>query len=150
MLEIAAKQAAVLVENDDDGAMEPMLAGAHAEQFPLFQLMRLTARVVQEAHTWLQTDRFCRFLSDITKEAHKWETDRAAIPGSTYHVGSFLPYAPLTWTATSPPRLAHMEPIHTWREGYFPTVSPGRRSILTASKEHLARLPTLADPTNVP
>eukprot|EP00873_Tetraselmis_striata_P042935 jgi/Tetstr1/463199/TSEL_008131.t1 len=45
MLEIAAKQAAVLVENDDDGAMEPLLTGAHAEQFPLFQLMRLTARV---------------------------------------------------------------------------------------------------------
>eukprot|EP00873_Tetraselmis_striata_P010252 jgi/Tetstr1/430516/TSEL_020315.t1 len=45
MLEIAAKQAAVLVENDDDGAMEPLLAGAHAEQFPLFQLMRLAARV---------------------------------------------------------------------------------------------------------
>eukprot|EP00873_Tetraselmis_striata_P036138 jgi/Tetstr1/456402/TSEL_043136.t1 len=45
MLEIAAKQAAVLVEHDDDGAMEPLLAGAHAEQFPLFQLMRLTARV---------------------------------------------------------------------------------------------------------
>eukprot|EP00873_Tetraselmis_striata_P009404 jgi/Tetstr1/429668/TSEL_019565.t1 len=123
MLEIAAKQAAVLVEHDDDGAMEPLLAGAHAEQFPLFQLMRLTARVVQEAltHTWIQTDRFSRFLSDITKEAHKWETDRAAIPGSTHHVGSFLPYAPLTWTATSPPRLAHMEPIHKWREGYFPT-----------------------------
>eukprot|EP00873_Tetraselmis_striata_P023537 jgi/Tetstr1/443801/TSEL_031789.t1 len=72
MLEIAAKQAAVLVEHDDDGAMEPLLAGAHAEQFPLFQLMRLTARVVQEAltHTWIQTDRFNRFLSDITKEAH--------------------------------------------------------------------------------
>eukprot|EP00873_Tetraselmis_striata_P000228 jgi/Tetstr1/420492/TSEL_011605.t1 len=128
MLEIAAKQAAVLVEHDDDGAMEPLLAGAHAEQFPLFQLMRLTARVVQEAltHTWIQTDRFSRFLSDITKEAHKWETDRAAIPGSTHHVGSFLPYAPLTWTATSPPRLAHMEPIHKWREGYFPT-GPGAR-----------------------
>eukprot|EP00873_Tetraselmis_striata_P017086 jgi/Tetstr1/437350/TSEL_026035.t1 len=73
MLEIAAKQAAVLLENDDDGAMEPLLTGAHAEQFPLFQLMRLTARVVQEAltHTWIQTDRFSRFLSDITKEAHK-------------------------------------------------------------------------------
>eukprot|EP00873_Tetraselmis_striata_P035679 jgi/Tetstr1/455943/TSEL_042724.t1 len=128
MLEIAARQAAVLVEHDDDGAMEPLLAGAHAEQFPLFQLMRLTARVVQEAltHTWIQTDRFSRFLSDITKEAHKWETDRAAIPGSTHHVGSFLPYAPLTWTATSPPRLAHMEPIHKWREGYFPT-GPGAR-----------------------
>eukprot|EP00873_Tetraselmis_striata_P024063 jgi/Tetstr1/444327/TSEL_032218.t1 len=152
MLEIAAKQAAVLVEHDDDGAMEPLLAGAHAEQFPLFQLMRLTARVVQEAltHTWIQTDRFSRFLSDITKEAHKWETDRAAIPGSTHHVGSFLPYAPLTWTATSPPRLAHMEPIHKWREGYFPTVSPRRHSILTASREHLARLPTVADLTKVP
>eukprot|EP00873_Tetraselmis_striata_P039841 jgi/Tetstr1/460105/TSEL_005421.t1 len=132
MLEIAAKQAAVLVEHDDDGAMEPLLAGAHAEQFPLFQLMRLTARVVQEAltHTWIQTDRFSRFLSDITKEAHKWETDRAAIPGSTHHVGSFLPYAPLTWTATSPPRLAHMEPIHKWREGYFPTrQSPAARRL---------------------
>eukprot|EP00873_Tetraselmis_striata_P017766 jgi/Tetstr1/438030/TSEL_026657.t1 len=80
MLEIAAKQAAVLVEHDDDGAMEPLLAGAHAEQFPLFQLMRLTARVVQEAltHTWIQTDRFSRFLSDITKEAHKGRT-RAAV-----------------------------------------------------------------------
>eukprot|EP00873_Tetraselmis_striata_P005669 jgi/Tetstr1/425933/TSEL_016285.t1 len=136
MLEIAAKQAAVLVENDDDGAMEPLLAGAHAEQFPLFQLMRLTARVVQEAltHTWIQTDRFSRFLSDITKEAHKWETDRAAIPGSTHHVGSFLPYAPLTWTATSPPRLAHMEPIHKWREGYFPT-GPGARPASVAHRD---------------
>eukprot|EP00873_Tetraselmis_striata_P005965 jgi/Tetstr1/426229/TSEL_016549.t1 len=38
LLEIAANQAAVLVANDDDGAMEPLLAGAHAEQFPLFQL----------------------------------------------------------------------------------------------------------------
>eukprot|EP00873_Tetraselmis_striata_P044896 jgi/Tetstr1/465160/TSEL_009882.t1 len=71
MLEIAAKQAAVLVEHDDDGAMEPLLAGAHAEQFPLFQLMRLTATLwckkPSPTHGF-QTDRFSRFLSDITKE----------------------------------------------------------------------------------
>eukprot|EP00873_Tetraselmis_striata_P000968 jgi/Tetstr1/421232/TSEL_012236.t1 len=86
MLEIAAKQAAVLVENDDDGAMEPLLTGAHAEQFPLFQLMRLTARVVQEAltQTWIQTDRFSRFLSDITKEAHKYK-----LTGRGYHAAFF-------------------------------------------------------------
>eukprot|EP00873_Tetraselmis_striata_P024689 jgi/Tetstr1/444953/TSEL_032771.t1 len=71
MLEIAAKQAAVLVENDDDGAMEPLLAGAHVKQFPLFRLMRLTALVNRlnlsgSSHVWVRASCTTRAVSRMS------------------------------------------------------------------------------------